>query len=116
MGHLQRPSECGRVGPISNLCQGELLTLLLGATRAARNPNLQVVVMCASHVCSQHSFGLPLGMSEIHITQIDHSNVDVLYHSASDHGCLDHLSCETCVKHSIGVKAFSFSIVAARTP
>ena len=52
MGHLQRPSECGRVGPIFHLCQGELLTHLLGATRAARNPNLQFVIMRASHVCS----------------------------------------------------------------
>ena len=78
MGHLQRPSECGRVGPIFNLCQGELLTHLLGATRAACNPNLQVVIMRASHVCSQHSFGLPLGMSGIHITQFDHPHVDVL--------------------------------------
>ena len=80
MGHLQRPSECecSRVGPIFNLCQGELLTHLLWATRAARNPNLQVVIMRVSHVCSQHSFGLPQGMSGIHIKQFDHSHVDVL--------------------------------------
>ena len=33
--------------------------LFLRATRGARNPNLQVVITHASHVCSQHSFGLP---------------------------------------------------------
>ena len=81
MGHLQRPSECGRVGRIFHLCQGELLTHLLGAikTRAARNPDLQVVIMrVIMHVCSQHYFGLPLGMNGIHIMQFDHSHVDVL--------------------------------------
>ena len=34
-----------------------------GATRRAHNPNLQVVITHASHVCSQHSFGLPLRMN-----------------------------------------------------
>ena len=29
-------------------------------TRGALNPNLQVVLAYALHVCSQHSFGLPL--------------------------------------------------------
>jgi len=37
--------------------------LFLRATRGARNPNVQVVVTHASHVCSQHSFGLPLRMN-----------------------------------------------------
>ena len=37
--------------------------LFLQATRRARNPNLQVVITHASHVCSQHSFGLPLRMN-----------------------------------------------------
>ena len=32
--------------------------VLLQAPLVARNPNLQVVIMHASHVCSQHSFGL----------------------------------------------------------
>ena len=36
---------------------------LLRATRGARNSNLQVLVTHASHVCSQHSFGLPLRMN-----------------------------------------------------
>ena len=32
-------------------------------TRGTFNPNLQVVLAYASHVCSQHSFGLPLRMN-----------------------------------------------------
>ena len=35
----------------------------LRATRGTRNPNLQVVITHASHVCRQHSFGLPLRMN-----------------------------------------------------
>ena len=50
----------------------------LRATRGARNPNLQVVVTHASHVCSQHSFGLPLRMNGMHITQYDHARLDLL--------------------------------------
>ena len=41
---------------------------LLRATKGARYPNLQFVTTHASHVCSQHSFGLPLRMFGIHIT------------------------------------------------
>ena len=33
---------------------------LLRATRGTRNRNVQVVISHASHVCSQHSFALPL--------------------------------------------------------
>ena len=38
--------------------------LFLRATRGAHNPNLQVVITHASwlHVCSQHSFEVPLRM------------------------------------------------------
>ena len=57
--------------------RGVINTFIRGY-KSSRNPNLQVVIMRASHVCSQHSFGLPLGMSGIHITQFDHSHVDVL--------------------------------------
>ena len=32
------------------------------STKAAHNPNLQVVITHAWHVCSQHSFGLPLNL------------------------------------------------------
>ena len=55
-----------------------LLLLLLQATRGARGPNLQVVITHASYVCSQHSFGLPLRMYEMHRTHFDHARLDVL--------------------------------------
>ena len=51
---------------------------LLRATREARNPNLQVFIRHAPHVCSQHSFGLPLRMSGMHRTQFDHALLDFL--------------------------------------
>ena len=51
-----------------------ILIYLLRATRGARNPNLQVVMMHASHVCSQHSFGLPLRMNGMNKTQFDHTH------------------------------------------
>ena len=45
------------------------------ATRGACNPNLQVFIMYASHVCSQHSFGLPLRMyGNMHRTHFDHAH------------------------------------------
>ena len=50
---------------------------LLRATRGAHNPNLQVVITHASHVCSQHSFGLPLRMNGMHKTQFDHARFDL---------------------------------------
>ena len=75
-----RPSEWGRVGHIFNLCNADLLTetILLQAKslRGTRNPNLQVVIMHASHVCSQHLFGLR--MNGIQRTQFDHSHLDLL--------------------------------------
>ena len=40
----------------------------LRAPLVARNPNLQIVIMNASHVCSQHSFGLPLRLNGMHRT------------------------------------------------
>ena len=76
---------------------------LLRATRGARNPNPQVVITHASHVCSQYSFGLPLRMNGIHKTQFDHA-------------CFDHLSSKTYAKHSVEVKAFGPSIVVAPSP
>jgi len=50
-----------------------LYSTLLQATRGARDPNLQVVITRASHVCNRHSFGLPLRMNGIHRTQFDHA-------------------------------------------
>ena len=53
----------------------------LQVTRGALNPNLQVVLAYASHVCSQHSFGLPLRMmhrtQKMHRTQFDHARLDL---------------------------------------
>ena len=51
---------------------------LLRATRGVHNANLQVVIMYASHVCSQHSFGLPLEMNGMHRTKLDHARLDLL--------------------------------------
>ena len=48
------------------------------ATIGARNPNLQVVITHASHVCSQHLFGLQLRMYGMHGTQFDHARWDLL--------------------------------------
>ena len=48
-------------------------TKLLRAISGARNPNLQVVITHASHVCSQNSFELPLRMNGMHKTQFDHA-------------------------------------------
>ena len=50
---------------------------LLWATRGAHNPNLQVVITYASHVCSQHTFRLPLRMNGMHRTQLDHVRLDL---------------------------------------
>ena len=52
--------------------------ILLRVTRGACNPNLQVVITCASHVCSQHSLRLPLKMYGMHRTQFNHARLDVL--------------------------------------
>ena len=50
----------------------------LRATKWAYNPNLLVVITHASHVCSQHSFGLPLRMYGMHRTHFDHGRLDFL--------------------------------------
>ena len=51
---------------------------LIAGSSCARNPNLQVVITHASHVCSQHSFGLPLRMNRMHRTQFDHARLGLL--------------------------------------
>ena len=70
---------------------------LVSTNHASSNPG-QVVITHASHVCSRHSFGLPLRMNGVHKTQFDH------------------LSRETYGKHSVGAKAFGPSFVVLRTP
>ena len=52
--------------------------MLLRATRGALNPNVQVVITHASHVCSQLSFGLPLKMNGMHRTQFDDARLNLL--------------------------------------
>ena len=52
--------------------------MLLQARRGACNPNLQVIITHASHLCSQHSFGLPLRMYGKHRTHFDHARLDLL--------------------------------------
>ena len=51
---------------------------LLRVTRGTRNPNLQGVITHVSHVCSQHSFGLPLRINGILKMQYDHAHFDLL--------------------------------------
>ena len=51
---------------------------LLQATKGARNPNLQVFITHMSHVCNQHSFGLPLTMYGMHRTHFDQARLHLL--------------------------------------
>ena len=71
--------------------------MLLLATRGARNLNLQVVIKHASHVCGQHSFGLPLRMNGMHKTQSDHARFDLLPRNLITR-VFNHLSSETYAK------------------
>ena len=65
--------------PIMSIKAFSRWTIYLRATKGARNPILQVVITHASHVCSQHSFGLPfIQMNEMHKTQFDHVCLDLL--------------------------------------
>ena len=73
------------------------------ATRGARNPNLQVVITHASHVCSQHSFGLPPRMNEMQNTQFDHAD-------------FENLTRENYAKQSVRVKAVGPLIIVTLTP
>ena len=79
--------------------------LLLWATRGACNPNLQVVFMHASHICSQHLFGLPLRMNGMHLMQFDHMHSELISLVTWSY-VFCHLSRETYPKHIIGAKVF----------
>ena len=74
------------------------ISVIAGDKRSPQS-NLQVVITRASHVCSPHSFGLPLRMNGMHRTQFDHALLDLLSLEISscefDHACFDHLSRET---------------------
>ena len=63
-------------GTVNRLCV--FFLSYLPATRGARNPNLQVVITHAWHVCNQHSFGLPLRTNGLDRTQFDHARLEIL--------------------------------------
>ena len=52
-------------------------SIIAGDKRSPQS-NLQVDITHAPHVCSQHSFGLPLRMNGMHKTQFDHARFDLL--------------------------------------
>ena len=55
-----------------------LYSLFLQAPLVAGNPNVQVVITHVSHVCGQHSFGLPLRMYGMYRTHFDPAPLDFL--------------------------------------
>ena len=64
---------------VQRYCRSSNSVNSLRAKREACNPNLQVVITHASHVCSQHSFGLPLRMYGIYRTHFDHACFDICH-------------------------------------
>ena len=66
---------------------GEKPAVYLWVRRGARNPNLQVFITHASHVCSQHSFGPPLWMNGMHIMQFDQTRLDL----STTHNLITHV-------------------------
>ena len=60
-----RPVQCLQLRELTVI----IITTLLQVTRGTRDPNLQVIIMHALHVCSQYSFGLP---------QFDHAHFNLL--------------------------------------
>ena len=55
-----------------------LYSLFLRAPLVARNPNVQVVITHVSHVCGQHSLGLPLRMYGMRRMHFDQAPLDFL--------------------------------------
>ena len=51
--------------------------ILLRVARGARNPNLQVDITHALHICHQLLFGLPLRINWMLRTQFDHARLDL---------------------------------------
>ena len=64
--------------PVTSLANLRHQEICISLIRGARKPNLQGVITHASHLCSQRSFGLPLRMNGMHITQFDHARLDLL--------------------------------------
>ena len=90
-------------------------SFLLRATRGAHNANRQVVITHAAHVCSQHSFGLPLRMYRMQRTHFDHARLDFLSLVIWSRVFWPSVTW-TYAKHTVGAKVFGPSIVDARTP
>ena len=80
--------------------------LKLWVIRGVHKPNLQVVITHASHVCSQHLFGLWPRMNGMHITQFDHTSFGPSNNCHLIMHVFGHLSRETYIKRSIGEEAF----------
>ena len=90
---------CDFVGSLYMFLSANRQKRLLRATREAPNPNLQIVITHASHICCQHSFEFPLRMNGMHGKQFDHEHL-AFYHSQSDHACFDYLSRKFYAKHT----------------
>ena len=88
---------------------------LIAGDKRSPQSKLQVFITHASHVCSQHSFGLPLRMKGMHKTLWSRAFGPSTPCIPSYPSCFDYLSPETYAKHSAGAKAFGTSIVVART-
>ena len=89
---------------------------LLWAPLVAHNPNLEVVITHVSHICSQHSFELPLRLTGMHRMQFDHVHFDLL--SLVIWSCLFWLSVKwnlLKLKNSNGAKVFWPSVFGLRT-
>ena len=85
------------------------ISVIAGDKRSLQS-NLQVVITHASHVCSQHSFGLRV--NGMHRTQFDHALLDLLsleiWSREFDHACFDHLSRETFDLRSLSPHSVTF--------
>ena len=82
--------------------------LFLRALLVALKPYLQVVIKYASHVCSQHLFGLPLRMNGMQRIQFDHERLDLIPLVIWSRVFRPSVTCD-------GTKAFGPSIVVAST-
>ena len=79
MVHMKVPDkdQCDIPGSLIIFCA---CLFYLRATRGAHNPNLQFLFMHALHVCSQHSFGLPLiRMNGMYRMQCGHKRVSLKF-------------------------------------
>ena len=86
---------------------------LFRATRGAHNPNLQVVITNASHVRSQHSFGLPLRMNGMHRMQFDYMRLDLLSLEIWSHK-FDHARFEYQIFRYSDIQIFMWNLCKAQ--